>query len=128
MRGSAQKGFTLVEVMLAAALLGIGMVVLLFGLSRCLAAIRVSRRLQDVQWVLGLGEAAYPLRGRAGETTADFVTYFTVAPDSTLVDGYVFEREIEEYDEAEEGLFLVRTRVGWGTASYEEVTRYVWRP
>ena len=123
------SGFTLIEVILAAALLGIGMVVVLFGLSQCLNAIRTSARLQEVQWVLGLGEAAYPLVERFERTLADPERELAVAPDGTLADGYRFER-IVEADEEETGLFLVRTRVSWGAGdeSYEEIVRYLWHP
>ncbi len=47
MKRPEAAGFTLIEVMLAAALLGIGMVVVLFGLSQCLNAIRVSASMPE---------------------------------------------------------------------------------
>lgn len=122
---SRRGGFTLVEVLLAVAILGIGFGVLLTGLSACLAAFRVSARFQEAQWVLGQGEALYPLR-----PSADVLEEHPVAPDPSILEGYTFERIVEE-DEDEDNLFVVRTRVFWSggaeTGTFDEVTRYVWQ-
>ena len=129
MNPSPRQAFTLIEVLLAAALLGIGMVVLLFGLSQCLSAIRVSARLQEVQWVMGLGELTYPLRDRRDQSVRDPERDLAVAPDGGLAEGFRFERIVDP-DEDEDGLYVVRTRVSWGAgdSAFEEVVRYVWYP
>lgn len=129
MKSQGISGFTLIEVLLAAALLGIGMVVLMFGLSQCLSAIRVSARLQEVQWVLGLGELAYPVQDRWGTAMTDPELDLAVPADGSLAEGYQFERLVDP-DEDEDGLYVVRTRVHWGAGegAFEEVVRYVWFP
>lgn len=122
---SSRSAFTLVEILLAVAILGIGFGVLLTGLSACLAAFRVSARFQEAQWVLGQGEALYPLR-----PSPDVLEDIPVPPDSSILEGYTFERIVEE-DEDEDNLFVVHTRVFWrsgaATGTFDEVTQYIWQ-
>lgn len=113
---------TLIEVLLAAVLLGISLTVILMGISSCLSVMRAAKRFQEAQWVLGLGELAYPIKA-----TADVMEDVPVSADSGLFEGYSFEREVEE-DEDEDGLFVVRTRVFWGSGgpgAAEEVVHLV---
>ncbi len=123
-----RSGMTLVEVLLAATLLGLGLVSLLGGLTSCLAIMRASREFQQAQWVLSLGELTYPLP----ENPED-VTDLMVDPDPTLADGFIFERVVDEKelldDTPDDGLFVVRTRIRWGAGGEgqsEELVRYVW--
>ena len=54
-----------------------------------------------------------------------------VDPDSSLKEGYVFERTVDEKEEPEEGveddgLYVVRTTVTWGDGrNTEEIVRYM---
>lgn len=111
---------------MATAILGLGLSVLLTGLSSCLAVIRVASRFQDAQWVLGMGELEYPMP----ENPEDVMEDVAVSGDDSLAEGYTFERLVEE-DEDEDGLYVVRTRVTWGSGgpgAVEEVVQYVWQP
>jgi len=129
---SARRGFTLVEVLLASLILGIGLTVLLASLSTCLRTMRLARDYDQVQWVLGLGELAYP---EPLATSTDVKKDYTVDPDNDLCDGFTFERVVDEKSPAElekDKLFVVRTRVLWGEGSEEdrpceELVRYVWQ-
>ena len=124
---SGREGMTLVEVLLAAALLGLGLVALLSGLSSCLAVMRASREYQEAQWAMSLGMLAHP--------TGEFaeIEDLNVDSDSTLVDGFVFSREVEEREVddplTDDGLYIVRTRVSWGAGGegeLEELVSYIW--
>jgi len=127
----SRHGFTLVEVLLASLILGIGMTVLLSSLSTCLRTMRLARDYDQVQWVLGLGELTYP---EPLEPSKDVQTDYTVDPDSQLCAGFTFERTVDKKtptEEEKDKLFVVRTRVRWGGESGseqagEELVRYVW--
>ncbi|MFC1497388.1 prepilin-type N-terminal cleavage/methylation domain-containing protein [Verrucomicrobiota bacterium] len=116
------SGMTLIEVMLAIMILGVGLTVLLTAASRCLAVLKLSKNYQTAQWVLGMGQLEYPLvaTNELDELEVDSVDY----------DGFKFSREVEEEEEGEEedGLHVVRTRVTWSDRRgkfSEEIVQYV---
>ncbi len=118
---------TLVEVLLATAMLGLGLVAVLSGLSSCLAVMRASREYQSAQWALSLGELTYPI------TEVEEIEELNVDHDSSLVEGYTFSRQVDTKEVVDElnddGLYVVRTRISWGSGSedqIEELTSYVW--
>jgi hypothetical protein len=118
---------TLVEVLLAAALLGLGLTALLSGLSSCLAVMRASSEYQSAQWALSLGELAYPM------TEVKEAEELIVDGDSSLVEGYTFERMVDpkevDDEQTDDGLYVVRTRISWGEGGegqVEELVGYVW--
>lgn len=117
-----RKAFTLVEVILAVAILSVGFTVLLTGVSRCLAVMKIARNYQTAQWTLGMGQLDYPF------IVTDDVEDLEVEP-FTYPNGFTYSREVED-DEDEDGLFVIRTRVSWsdrGRETYEEIVRYVWQ-
>lgn len=119
----SRQGLTLIEVILAVALLSLGVVAILTAASRCLAVMKQARNYQTAQWVLAMGELEHPLR------YDDDIMDLEVDPE-IYEDNFVFSRTVEE-DEDEDGLFAVRTRVSWAaqeTEAYEEVWRYVLGP
>lgn len=116
-----RKGMTLIEVLLAVAILGVGMAVLLTSVSRCLAVMRQSKEYQHAQWVMSMGQLEHPLL-----FTDDIEDQDVSGKD---YDGYTFVRDIER-DEDEDGLFVVRTRVEWernGRDRMTEVVEYVFQ-
>ena len=129
--GARRNGFTLVEVLLATLILGIGLTVLLSSLSVCLRTMKLAREYDQVQWVLGLGELTYP---DPLEPSKDVKTDYAVEPDDQLFEGFTFERVVDEKtpeEEQKDKLFVVRTRVYWGEDEgngrpCEELVRYVW--
>lgn len=133
------SGMTLVEVLVAVVILGVGLAGIMMSLSQCLGLMRVSKEFLDAQWVLQLGELNNPIR-----ETAEVEEKVPVSPESLdefLSDelrrrGYLFSREVdpkEESDDIEDdGLWVVRSRVEWGGVRYsgakgssEEVVRLV---
>lgn len=116
-------GFTLVEAVLALAILSIGVFVLIECTAKCLAVIRTARQYQTARMILDQGELEHPL------IWTNEVDKNTVAP-VTYPNGYTFSRELTAVD-GEESLYVVKTRVAWseiGQASFEEVVSYLYSP
>jgi prepilin-type N-terminal cleavage/methylation domain-containing protein len=119
----AARGFTLVEAVVALAILSIGIFVIVEATARCLAVIRVSRNYQTARELLDRGEGEFPLQP-TNTVSANVVQGTELAP------GYTFTRELEAMD-GEAKLYEVTTRVTWsesGQASAEEVVSYLYFP
>ncbi|MBA4387563.1 MAG: hypothetical protein C0404_06250 [Verrucomicrobia bacterium] len=117
-------GFTLIEALVALLMLTVGILVLLTGASRCLAVMQAAKNYQTAQWVIGQGEAEYPL------AYSNDVKELEVDPAVTYLEHFKFQRSVEE-DEDKDGLYVVRTKVSWsekGSESYEELVRYIYEP
>jgi prepilin-type N-terminal cleavage/methylation domain-containing protein len=127
----SDSGFTLVEVLLTALILGIGLTVLLASLSTCLRTLKLAQQYEQVAWVIGAGELAHP---DPLTPSTDVEEDFAVEPDSAIAEGYTFERTVEPKTDAEkekDRLYKVRVRVSWGEETggerpHEELVRYVW--
>jgi prepilin-type N-terminal cleavage/methylation domain-containing protein len=120
-RSTSNNGFTLIEVLLAAAILGVGLGMMLTGASRCLAAMKQARKYQEAQWTLNRGLLDHPL------LPTDEVDDWNISGE-TYDNGLTFSREVEEEPiDEEDGLFLVRSRVVWwerGREGREEIVQY----
>lgn len=131
-----RSGMTLVEVLLAAMLLGLGMMTIFTSLSRCLRLMQASRDVQKIQLVFDLGEAKYPLNDIASEEDIEKLEI----EDSNLLedkDGveYTFTRTFDQKEIVDDSafndhLYTVRTSVSWGSAEdqREEHVRLLWIP
>jgi prepilin-type N-terminal cleavage/methylation domain-containing protein len=109
---AGRSGMTLIEVLLAAVILGAGMTVLLTA---------ASRQYQDAQFILSRGEADFPAVIRDGVEDLE-------VDDERYPGGFVFSRTVDD-DEDEDHLWALRTRVTWsdrGRRPYHEVVRYVY--
>jgi prepilin-type N-terminal cleavage/methylation domain-containing protein len=120
-----ENGLTLVEVLLAIVILGIGAGVLMLATARCLAVISKSQHYSTAHRLILQVEAEHPLtRGmiEAGQDSGTFA-------DS---EGYKWDREIlEPENENRPGLYTVRTRVSWADRereNFEEVMTWVYIP
>ena len=119
-------GFTLIEVLIATIILSIGLLVLMTGLGICAKTVVLAKEYQKAQYVFSLGELKYPI-----EETDDVEGDVPVSPDSSLVEGFTFERTVDEKvlatNEIDDELYTVRTIVSWGRADNqrEELVRYV---
>jgi len=113
-------GMTLVEVLLAAFILGVGMMVLVTASSRCVAVMRKAAVFQAARWTLDRGEADHPL------IRTNDIKMLEV--DATEYPGGMFYERIVEDDEDEDGLFVIRSRVSWSSHErilFEEAVRYM---
>ena len=127
-----RSGMTLVEVLLAAMLLGLGMMTIFTSISRCLKLLQASRDVHKMQLVFDLGDITYPLAGNI--TSSDDMEKLEVEDDQ-LVEGFVFNREFDikekpEDDSFDDHLFTVRTTVSWGEGedAREQHVQYIWLP
>ena len=120
---------TLVEVLLAVVILGIALGGLVEAASRALAVVRQARNYEMARRMLGRVDAENPLRLldeiQAGQEGGGFEG----GPS-----GWSWTRSLEDLgvdDEQKEGLFLLTTRVFWGTGerkSMEEAVQYLYVP
>ena len=120
---------TLVEVLLAVVILGIALGGLLQGASEALAVVRQARNYEMARRMLGRVDAENPLRLldeiQAGQESGGFEG----GPA-----GWSWTRSLEDLgadDDQKEGLFLMTTRVFWGTGerkSMEEAVQYLYVP
>lgn len=117
----SRRGLTLIEVLLAVAILGVGAGVLMLATARCLAVISQSRHYSAAQRLILQVGAENPLTRAAIEAKSESGK-FSDDPN------YTWKREIiEPENENQKGLYTVRTRVSWsdrGHESFEEVVTW----
>ena len=132
-----RRGFTLLEVMIATIILSVGLVTLLTSFMNCQKVMTASQDFETAQYVLTLGETAYPLPSPEQVTddpidnellNIDEVSGKELLDDLDIRDmprdreqeleKYTFRREVDEVDDEElerSGyLYTVRTTVTWG--------------
>lgn len=126
-----KKGFTLLEIILATVILGLGLGTILLSVSNSQRMMMGSTYQETVQEVMDLGEMAYPLSDVAdeddldvGETKAtelwDMISKekLTSSQEDKFY-GYTWERECINKNDDEEikrlgGLYRVKITVRWG--------------
>jgi prepilin-type N-terminal cleavage/methylation domain-containing protein len=130
-RLSRQSGLTLVEVLVALAILTASAGVLLTATSRCLNVVRVAKNYYEARRILELGDLEHPVlvvkKEESPEAKEDKVINLTVGPID-YPNGFTFSR-LSERSETHEDLLEIRTRVSWsarGRDSFEEVTTYLY--
>lgn len=116
---SSKTGLTLLEVMLAVVILGVGSATLLVATARCMAVAVKARHYSTARLLMKQVEAENPLtRSRLREGTES----------GSFDEGYEWEREISALEEeGREGLYRIRTRISWsmrGRQAFEELTTY----
>ena len=127
-----RKGFTLIEVLLAAIILGSGLTVILVSMSQSQRMMLSANDLETAQEVMDLGEMAYPLEDVKDEDDLDVretkaTELWEKISDERLTSeqeeklhGYTWEREALNKDDKEEdikrlgNLYTVRITVTWG--------------
>jgi prepilin-type N-terminal cleavage/methylation domain-containing protein len=131
---SARSGMTLIEVLLAAAILGLGLSALMAQMSGGFRLLTASKDFEDAQWVLAVGELKHPLRPKDDieeDLAVDPDPLESELPDALLQRGFTFERVVDEKEDPppnvpDDGLYIVRTRLNWNNHT-EEFVRYVWQ-
>ena len=122
----SREGLTLIEVMMALMILGIGLSVLISTASRCLAVVKQSRSYETARNLLGRVELEEPLQLKEkiepGSEGGSFRDDYN---------GYRWSRDIEVVGNEDDGLFKVTSRVYWsdrGGESIDEVVTYLYFP
>ena len=124
MNKNNKNGLTLIEVVLASAILSMCLTGMLVCLSRCIAVMRASRRYHNAITVLGMGDVKHP--PRYDQDIEDI----EVDDDSDIMEGYVYSRVLDGQPYGEDNdMYQVRTRVTWthkDRESYHEVVQYIY--
>ena len=127
-RRAMARGLTLIEVLMAVALLSLGLVVMLTAISRCLAVLKASTGYHQAMWALSAGEAENPI---VLTDKGDFEPEdFEVSPVD--IGGVTFERTAEDpdadADDSDVRLLVVKMKLTWsayGKQKTEEIPRYI---
>jgi len=124
MRSRNRAGLTLLEVLLALAILGLGVAALSTATSRCLALVTASQNYHQARTGLELAELRFPL-----VETEDGLTHREVA-ETEILPGFRFSRTAETPEAFEDtGLLVLRNRIVWtgyGSNTVEETVRYLY--
>lgn len=126
MTADRRAGLSLVEVLMAILILGIGISSLVMATSRCLAVVRKARNFEIARRLLGEIELTDPLI--PGEIEAGEESGNCEPPHRD----WRWTRTVEEDENDEEsGLFKITMRIYWsekGRETYEEVITYLYSP
>jgi len=126
-----KRGFTLMEVMVATIILGLGAAVILASMSQSHKMMVYSTYFQTTQEVMDLGDMAYPLADVKDENDLEVdetkaTELWEMISEERLSDaqeekfhGYTWERECLNMHDDEEierlgGLYVVKVTVRWG--------------
>jgi prepilin-type N-terminal cleavage/methylation domain-containing protein len=122
---SSKAGLTLIEVLIALAILSIGVSSMMLAMSRCLSVVRTARNRNVAHSLLWLMDVEYPIDKQSIEEISE-------SGDFEAAEGYTWYREVVMVDEEyRPGLFLVITRIEWarrGRNAFEEVVEYKYAP
>ena len=124
-RRDLRAGLTLIEVILATAILGIGMSVLVAATSRCLAVASKAKQYETARRLIGQVDLEIPPDLEELEEGVENGRFSDPYAD------YTWEREITEFEDEELEMFAVRTAVYWnnkGAEAKEEVMTYIYGP
>ncbi len=125
-RTRARQGLTLIEVMLAMTILGIGMSILIYTASQCLGVIRQAKNFETARHLLSRVEMEDPLPLREKISEGSESGTF-----SGKESGFRWTRDIALIGEEEDGLYTVTTRIFSSERQekpLEEVVTYLYRP
>jgi len=134
-----QKGFTLVEILIATMILSIGIMVLLTGVGNCAKMTLLSKQFQEVQYIFTLVDLKYPIEATdkveedlpVASVSATELVEVASPQIREVLERYTFERIVEEKEletnQVDDGLYIVRSIVTWGPTDddREELLRYV---
>lgn len=127
-----RRGFTLLEVLIATIILGLGITGLLVSMSQAQELMLSATRFQAVQEVMDMGDMAYPLADvenpdmdlgvpetRATELWDKISKIRLTREQEEKYQGYTWERECLNKTDTDEiarlgGLYVVRITVRWG--------------
>jgi len=124
-----RRGLTLIEVLLASALLSVAMVSMLTAISRCLQVFHISSGYHEAMWALTMAEVENPLIKTLSAKDFDPddyevspVEYGDVTYERCVEDPY------EDDEDSEVRLLVIKTKLSWmgrNREKDEEITRYL---
>jgi len=127
MKRATTSGMSLIEVLLALAILSIGLAVLIQTVSRCLAVVYKTRNYETARYLLQRLDAEHPL-GINQQITAGVEAGKFDPPN----DQFSWQREITFIGLEDEPLFQVKTRIAWSDdgshESAQETETIVFKP
>lgn len=121
-----KRGMTLIEVLMALAILAVAAGVLMTATSRCLAVVRTAKNYYEARRILEIGELDYPLLLVQKKGEKDLKPLNLKVGPIEYPNGFTYERTSERSEEKED-LLVVHNRVSWsskGKQSFEDVTSY----
>ena len=120
---AARQGMTLVEVLLALAILGVGLTVLVSTTARGLSIAKRARHFETARHLMSIVELENPIVTADRDDPADLVGQVEQGSFEAPLENYRWTREIEYFGPEQDRLFQVTTRIWWGETggeSFEE--------
>ena len=134
-RRASRQGLTLIEVLMALTIMGIGIAGLVAASSRCLAVARQAKNYENARRLLGDVEMKWQEHllelDEEEALEADSESWSFEAPFEGYTGLWELEEVSQEADDENEGLFKLRLRISWserGQENYEEVVTYLYSP
>jgi type II secretory pathway component PulJ len=117
---------TLIEVLLALAILTVSAGVLLTAASRCLAVVRTAQNYYEARRILEIAELEHPLLLVKKDKEKDLKPLNLTVGPIEYPRGFTYQRTSERNSDKTD-LIIIRNRVTWsakGRDAFEEVTSY----
>jgi len=121
-----KTGMTLIEVLMALAILTAAAGVLMTATSRCLAVVRTAKNYYEARRILELGELDYPLLLVQKKSEKELKPLNLTVGPIEYPKGFSYQRTSERSSDKED-LMIIHNRVAWsakGREAFEEVTTY----
>jgi len=128
MNRHSKAGMTLVEILMALAILAISAGVLMTATSRCLAVITTAKNYYEARRILETGELDYPLLVVQKKGQKELTALNLNVGPIEFPRNFTYQRTSER-DEDKKDLMIVKSRVSWsakGKSAFEEVTSYLY--
>jgi hypothetical protein len=119
---------TLVEILMALAILAISAGGLMTATSRCLAVVSTAKNYYEARRILETGELDYPLLVVKKKNEKELKALNLNVGPIEYPRNFTYQRTSER-DPDKEDLMVIKTRVSWsakGKAAFEEVTSYLY--
>jgi prepilin-type N-terminal cleavage/methylation domain-containing protein len=134
-----KRGFTLIEVLIAIVILGMGLAVICTSVVNCARMMLLSKQFQEVQYIFTLVDLKYPIEATdnveedvpVAEVSATELVENASRQMREVLERYTFTRTVDEREletnQVDDGLYIVRSVVSWGPGDNEreELLRYV---
>ena len=119
---------TLIEILMALAILAISAGVLMTATSRCLAVVSTAKNYYEARRILEIGELEYPLLVIKKKNEKELKALNLNIGPIEYPRNFTYERKSER-DTEKTDMMIIKSRVTWsakGKAAFEEVTSYLY--